>query len=165
MNFSFAFEPKESDLMRRDPRVVGAKQLVSRRLMGFVVTVGLLSGLLLLALYWYLVTLLGLQESDAQTLMFTALNLTMVFSVFSFKDLRAPIWKTRFFTNPYLFASIGFSFFGLLVAFMVEPITKILRLAPFDPMSHLGLLAGIILTNIALVEVAKFLFFPRKGGV
>lgn len=165
MNFSFAFEPKESDLMRRDPRVVGAKQLVSRHLVGFVVTVGLLSGLLLLCLYWYLIAVLSMSEASAQALMFVALNLSMVFSVFSFKDLRAPIWKTRFFTNPYLFASITFSLFGLLIAFFVEPITKILRLAVFDPTDHLVLIIGMILANIMLVEMAKSYFFSRKAGV
>jgi predicted membrane metal-binding protein len=88
-----------------------------------------------------------------------------IYSVFSFKDLRAPIWKTRFFTNPYLFASITFSLFGLLIAFFVEPITKILRLAVFDPTDHLVLIIGVILANIMLVEMAKSYFFSRKAGV
>ena len=78
MNFAFAFEPKEDDLMRRDPKVAGARTMISRKFMTFIVLVGICGGLTLLGFYAYLTQYLQTVIEDARTLIFIALTLVTI---------------------------------------------------------------------------------------
>lgn len=162
MNFSFAFEPKESDLMRRNPKQSSARTMLSHRLMVFVTTLALSSGALLLLLYWYLVKMTDMSLDGARTVMFIALTLVMVFSVFSLKDLRAPIWKTRLWNNPYIFVSIGITLLGLFLALFVPPITDMLRLVHGEATAQPFLFTSVVVANILAIELAKYLIFSRR---
>ena len=163
MNFAFAFEPKEEGLMERDPKVAGARTMLSRSLTFFIIIVGIISGLILSVLYWLLISVWNMPIMEARTMIFVALTLGTVLIAFSMKDLRTPIFRIRLWTNKYLIGALAFGIAGLLAALYVPPLRELLRLAEIDLVEKLPLLASVVLLNIAAVEVTKFFLFPRPA--
>lgn len=163
MNFAFAFEPKEDDLMKRDPKVSGARMMLSRSFTLFIVMVGIISGFILSVLYWLLVSVWTTPLVEARTILFIALTLSTTLIAFSLKDLRTPIFRIRLWTNKYLLASLGFGIAGLLAALYFTPLRELLRLAEINIMKELPLLAFVVMLNIVAVEVVKFFLFPRRA--
>ena len=164
MNFAFAFEPKEEGLMERDPKVAGARTMLSRTLTSFIIIVGMISGLILSLLYWLLISVWNTPIIEARTMIFVALTLGTIFIAFSMKDLRMPIYRIRLWTNKYLIGALVFGVAGLLAALYIPPLRELLRLAEVDLVEKLPLLFSVVLLNIAAVEVAKFFIFPRRKG-
>lgn len=162
MNFAFAFEPKEAGLMKRDPKIAGARTMLSSTLTSFIIIVGIISGLILSLLYWLLVSVWTTPIIEARTILFVALTLSTTLIAFSLKDLRTPIFRIRLWTNKYLLASLAFGIAGLLAALYFTPLRELLRLAEIDIMKELPLLAFVVVLNIAAVEVVKFFLFPRR---
>jgi Ca2+-transporting ATPase len=163
MNFAFAFEPKEDDLMTRDPKVSGARMMLSKTLMIFIVTVGAISGLLLLGMYWLLLTVEMFSPEEARTLVFVALTLGTTITAFSFKDLRASILHVKLWSNRYLLGSLFFALFGLFIALYVPAVREVLRLVPVDLKEEAPLLVAVIVLNLAAIELAKFVLFERRN--
>lgn len=161
MNFAFAFEPKEGDLMMRDPKVAGAKQMLSRKLMIFIIVVGLLSGLILLSYYLYQIKVTHMNIADARTLTFVALTLGTIFTAFSIKDLRTPLYKIEFWTNRYLLSSFAFGIFGLVLALQVDFFSTLLRLTDISITANAPILFSMILLNLCVVELVKYFSFER----
>ncbi len=163
MNFAFAFEPKEDDLMTRDPRVAGARTMLNRQFMKFVILVGLSGGLVILAYYAYLLKVADTPLADARTLVFVMLTLSVTFIVFSLKDLRTPIYAIRLWSNHYLLGSLAFAIFGLVLALKVDFLRTLLRLSEVSVLSALPVLFAFIALNLLLVETAKYFLFERRS--
>ena len=161
MNFAFAFEPREGDLMERDPKVAGARMMLSRRFIIFIVSVGISAGTILLALYWYLVKTLSVSIPDARTIIFVALTLSTTLIAFSLKDLRASFFRIHPWSNGYLIGSLAFAIGGLWFALYFEPLRTLLRLVPIDLIAQLPLLIVVVIANILTVEIAKYFLFER----
>jgi Ca2+-transporting ATPase len=122
MNFAFAFEPKEGDLMERDPRVSGATHMLSRELTIFIIVVGMCTGLILLAFNWFLVAVWALPTPEVRTLTFVALTISAVLVSFSFKDLRSSLLSIKAFSNSYLIGASLFALGGLVLALSLDPL-------------------------------------------
>ena len=162
MNFAFAFEPKEGDLMDRDPKHSGARNMLSRELTIFIGVVGVLLGLILLALNWFFVVYWSLPAPEARTLTFIALTLGTVLTSFAFKDLRSSILSIKFFSNWYLLGSTCFALTGLALALSFDPLANLLRLVPTDLGRAAPLLFASVCANIVVIEVAKYFLFERR---
>ncbi len=162
MNFAFAFEPKEDDLMTRDPRIAGARTMLNRQFMYFVILVGLSGGLMLLAYYGYLIQFAHLALADARTLVFVMLTLSTTLIVFSLKDLRTPLYAIKWWSNFYLLGSFAFAIFGLVLALKIDFLRTLLRLSEVDVLSALPILLVFIGFNFLAVECAKYFLFERR---
>lgn len=161
MNFAYAFEPKEEDLMRRNPRISGARTMMSREVMGFIVAIGLSFGTILLLLYaWLLAD--GMMESEARTIVFVALTLGTTLIAFSLKDLHTPLYAIRFWSNRYLLISLILALGGLLLSLGWKPLSTMLGVEDIT-FSRMFLPAmGVVVLNLLVVEFAKFIFFDRR---
>ncbi|OGZ05298.1 MAG: hypothetical protein A2942_02155 [Candidatus Lloydbacteria bacterium RIFCSPLOWO2_01_FULL_50_20] len=162
MNFAFAFEPKENDLMTRDPRHAGARNMFSRSLQILIGVVGIFTGLLLLLLYWFSLNVLAFSLPEARTLTFVALTLGTVLMAFSFKDLRSSLFSTKLFSNIYLIGGTLFALTGLLAALFVAPVRDLLHLVPIDHPYQWFLVGIAIVLNFTVVETAKYFLFERR---
>ncbi len=162
MTFAFAFEPKEDDLMKRDPKQTGSKKMLSRTFMGFIVAVGLSSGLVLLGFYTYLVHLAHMPVDQARTLTFIVLTLGATMISFSLKDLRRPLYAITLWSNRYLLTSFAFSVAGLILALKLDFLRSLLRLVEVDYFANLPLLCLAIGIDLLVVEIAKYFMFPRR---
>ncbi|MDO8521587.1 MAG: HAD-IC family P-type ATPase [bacterium] len=162
MNFAFAFEPKEDDLMARDPKRSGALAMLSRELTVFIGVVGVCLGLILLLANALFILVWELPVPEARTLTFIALTLGTVLTSFAFKDLRSSLFSTKVHSNKYLLGSTIFALVGLIFALSFDPLANLLRLVPIDFVKAAPVLLGVVIANIAVVEVAKYFLFERR---
>ncbi len=165
MNFAFAFEPKEDDLMTRDPRTMGTAQMLSSRFMSFIVVVGLIGGLMLLSYYAFVIHVLDFGTDDARTAVFMMLTIGTIAVAFLLKDLRSSVLRISFTSNRYLLGSCAFAVTGLLLALHVPFLQGMLRISDISPLSILPSIAGFLLIQLLMVEGAKYYFFPRRSRV
>ena len=148
--------------MRRDPRVAGARNMLSPQLTRFIVAVGISGGVTILLFYAYLLKVRMLPISDARTLAFLFLTLGTILIAFSLKDLRAPLHRIKFWTNRYLLGAFAFAIFGLVLALKIELVRHLLRLSDMAITPHLLPLLIAIIANLFAVEVAKYFLFERR---
>lgn len=159
MNFALAFEPAESDILKRDPKTNSSRRILNPEVLKIIFWVGLITSFFLLALFLFLYSY-GLPLKELRTIMFAGLSLDALFFAFSFKSLRKPLWKTDIFGNYYLLFALSFSFLLLMGSLYFSPIASLLgvvRLTAFD----LGILVLIGLFNLTSIELAKYFFIRR----
>ncbi len=154
MNFAFAFEHKEQGIMKRDPRVHGSQFMLSKQFIGFILTVGLLTGILLMWLFLWMQNL-ALSEDGMRTVMFVALTLFATLMSFSLRDLRSPIWKTVPWSNGYLLLSILSVVGGLSIALFVPQVSRLLALEAHVLPRFVPYIFALTILLFVGVELAK----------
>lgn len=159
MNFAFAFEPEEPDIMRRDPRWTG-EGILTRPMKLLIGIIAAATGAFLIVLYAALVWW-GMPEEKLRTVMFVAVAVDSIFFSFSFKSFTNPLWRVNFFSNKYLLAALLFSILALFAALQWSPLMTLLSLEPLGGMLFL-LLFGLGIINVAMIEITKYFVF-REG--
>lgn len=159
MNFSFAFEPKEGDVMKRDPRLSRGIVLTSS-VKKLIFIIALVTGVFLIALYFMLLSL-KLPIEEIRTIMFIALSVDSIFFSFSLKNLHAPLWRINLFSNRYLVFALTSSVLVLFAALLLTPLRTLLSLTSFSVLNFVFLL-GLGAFNLVLIEVVKFFVFKKE---
>lgn len=160
MNVAFAFEPLYPSAMRRRPRDPEVAKVLSKDVLRFIFLVGSVTGLLLISLFLFLVGQ-GVGEDKLRTIMFVALSFDAMFMAFSLKSFTTPLWRMPFFSNKFLLMALLGSLATLAVALFVPVVSGLLRIEPLTA-GNIGLLAVVGITNLAIVEMCKYLFFIRR---
>ncbi len=160
MNFAFAFEPQQSDIMKRNPSSIKMKRILTKHLQSLILIIGLVTGIFLIALYFILL-LIDLPIEQIRTIMFMVLSSGSIFFSLSLKDLSKPIWKINIFSNKYFIFAILASIGTLLLAIFTPILQKLLSLEPVSLFDlFFVLIAGIF--NLMLIEITKHIYFSRK---
>ena len=160
MNFAFAFEPKEEDIMKRNPRASSMKNILTPNLKKLITIIAFVTGIFLILLYFFLLSL-NLSIEKIRTFMFISLSVSSLFFAFSIKNLHKPIWKINIFSNKYLLASLSVSVFMLIAALTIPALQKLLSLTP-PTMSGFGLIVVLGVINLAIIEFTKYFVFERR---
>ena len=159
MSFAFAFEKADPRAMFRDPRSNTHKKILTRRLKSLILTVGVITGALLVALYFVLLRM-ELPIEQIRTIMFAGLTADAIFFTFSLKSLDTPLWRIEIFSNPFLLGSLAISFLLLLGALTIPALQTLLSLVPLS-WTIMLLMVGIGVVNLITIEAAKYLLFVR----
>ena len=159
MNFAFAFEPKEDDVLKRDPRKNSSRRILNKQMLYIILGVGIITSLFLLILFLFLHSY-GLPLEELRTIMFVGLSLDAIFFSFSFKSLRKSLWQINPFSNNYLIFAFVLSLLLLVSSLYFQPISSLLRVSRLT-LFDLGMLALIGLFNLTAIETAKLLFIRR----
>jgi Ca2+-transporting ATPase len=159
MSFSFAFEGRDPNAMKRNPRSAAAKNILTKELRFLIMLVSAVTGTLLIVLY-YVLHHMGMPIDELRTVMFVALSLDAIFFTFSLKSLDTPIWRINLFSNRYLLVALTGSILLLLLALMWQPLSNLLSLTTLTVTDKL-LLVGIGLVNLFTIECMKWFFFER----
>ncbi len=160
MSFAFAFEPEEKGIMQRSPRDSSAKQILTRELTSLIVIVAVITGALLIVLYFWLLKS-GLPIEEIRTIMFVSLTLDSIFFSFSLKNLNVPLWRISFFDNRFLIGALSISVLTLVAALTFKPLQSLLSLTPLT-LGELGLLAVVGVINLVAIEIVKYAFFSKN---
>jgi Ca2+-transporting ATPase len=163
MSFPLAFERPGENLMKRSPRSRSVSHLLTRDLRSLIFTVSIVTGVFLVALYFWLLRT-GLPIEEIRTIMFVALSLDAIFFVFSLKSFDTPLWRINVLNNPMLLVSLVISIALLLGAVSLPPLRFMLSLTTLSAFEML-LLLGVGLFNLLTIEVAKFVIFARQKRV
>ena len=161
MNFSFAFEPKEEDVMRRNPKSASMKSIITPRLRSIILILSLVTGVFVTAIYFLLLQF-GLRIEEIRTIMFALLSVDSLFFSFSLKDLSKPIWRINIFSNRYLIVAILISVATLIAALYLPILQKLLSLTPINS-SILALVFVVGIINLLIIELIKYFYFERKN--
>lgn len=160
MSFPFAFEKKDPNIMKRDPRSHRVKTILTKEIKSLIFIVGTITGIFLFVLYLILLKL-DLPIEEIRTFMFVALSIDSIFFAFSLKSLSRPIWKINIFTNIFLLVALFFSIALLMLAVFWGPLQTLLSLVPLSYLELL-LLFGIGLFNLLTIEITKYFIFERR---
>ena len=160
MSFAFAFEKKDKNLMKRDPRSHQSKNILTPKIKKFILTIGVVTGVVLAALYFLLLKM-GVPVDTARTMMFVAISIDSMFFTFSLKSFDTPLHKINIFSNKFLIVAFFFSLALLVAAISLSPLRTLLSLTPLTTNQFITL--GILgLFNLATIEIAKYYLFFRK---
>ena len=160
-DIALAFEPKEKDLMSRKPQGHG-NSLLTKEMKTLIFVIGLITDFLLLGLFFWLYKYSSYETIHIRTIIFAGLAIDSLFYVFSCKSLRKNIWHINPFSNKILVFAWGLGIVMLLLAVYFHPLQILLKTYPLNLVDW-GLLLGIGLINIILIEVTKHYFIVRQN--
>ncbi|MBM5789850.1 HAD-IC family P-type ATPase [Candidatus Parcubacteria bacterium] len=151
-NIGLTLEPAERDLMRERPRERG-ESVLNAQMTRLVAIIGAVVITGLIGFYLFLLT----RFTDAETIrtfMFAAVGLDSLIYVFAIKNLRRSVFHANLFSNPWLFASVGFGFVLMWIAFTFPSLRSLLHLTPLD-LSHWLLLIMMGTLKLLVIELVK----------
>ncbi len=158
---ALAFEPGERDIMKEAPRS-RHEQIVTdgmRRLMIFTGGIAVL-GLLLLYVPLHQA---GYSLEFLRSILFLALGLDSLLAIYPLRTLRRPFWKLPPFKNPQLLLAVALGLVLLAAPLVMPQLQELFGFVSLRPLD-IGIVAGITLAKIILIELGKawFLFDVRK---
>ncbi|MBI2452716.1 MAG: cation-translocating P-type ATPase [Parcubacteria group bacterium] len=153
---ALAFEKTDPSVMERAPEKKRSLLLTSE--MRFIIFfIGIITDLLLLGLFLWFFLYQSVSLEHVRTLVFAGLGIDSLLFIFSCKNLRKNIWEYNPFDNGFLSASVLLGMFLFTIPVYVPFMQEVFGLVPlrfFDWM----LLALLGIANIALIELAKWIF-------
>jgi len=159
LNFAFAFEPKEADVMRRRPDPRGA-DIFTPEMWRIILIVGGVTSLVLLGLFISLYHQ-GYPLELVRTMTFAGLATSSLFFTFSLRSLRRPLWAIPAFSNVFFLISICMSIGIFALAFAIPSIRALLGLVAIPPLG-LALLVLLGIINVLAIELGKWFFVRRR---
>lgn len=158
-NIALAFEPKERDLMKLKPRA-HKSSLLTNEMKVLIVIIGLITDFLLLGLFFWLYKYSNYEIAHIRTIIFVGLAINSLFYVFSCKSLRKNIWHINLFSNKLLSFAWILGGVMLLAAVYFSPLQTLLKTCSLNIFDW-GLLFGLGLINVILIEATKWYFITR----
>lgn len=152
-SIALTLEPKERHLLARPPRK-RADPLIDvevRTLMGMIFV---FTGVVGLALYWWLLPIYELQH--LRTLIFSLIAIMSLLYTFSCRSLRTPAWKMPLKDNLWIVLAVGF---GLVMQLLVVYVPLFQRAFDTVPLTILdwGIIAGLGTLLLGFVELGKWI--------
>ncbi|MCR4274934.1 MAG: HAD-IC family P-type ATPase [Candidatus Campbellbacteria bacterium] len=160
LSFAFAFEPVESDVLRRNPKSEGVKTLLSSNVKKMILISGVVSGALAFGIF------IALSSFDfsieyIRTLMFGVLSLGAIVFALSLKSLSEPVWRIKLFNNPYLFWAVVTNTLLFVLTLTVPVLQNLLSVVSPGAFGW-GLFVVSAALNLAIIEIVKLLVFKRR---
>lgn len=159
LGLCLAFEPREKDLMKQNPQNHDIP-LLTREMKALIFIIGLITDLLLLTLFFWLLKYSGYEIPHIQSIIFAGLTIDSIFYVFSCKSLRRNLWQINLFSNKFLIIAWVFGAIMLISALYLPPFQTLLKTVPLN-LFDWQLILGLGLINIALIEATKHYFIVR----
>ncbi|EKD53242.1 MAG: hypothetical protein ACD_61C00095G0002 [uncultured bacterium] len=146
------FEPKETGIMDEKPRKLISEHILELPMILLIVAISLTAGLTALFAFHHIFN--GNNLKLAQTVAFAVIGSIDLTYIFSYKDLKKPIYRINLFDNKYLLVAVGYGFALLLLGIYNPTVNRLLDTTPMG-LNHwiYPLLAS--LTTILWVEVVK----------
>lgn len=151
---SYAFDDANGELGRPEKKRAGV--IFNREVKILTVGIGVLTSLLLFALYWTLMQS-GISAEEARTMVFICFAAYILVVAFSLRSLTRPLFSYPIFSNKLLTASVVIALIVLVITATTPPLQAIFGLVSLPLMLWGGVVLWLIF-NIALVEAAKWLF-------
>ncbi|MSU44865.1 HAD family hydrolase [Candidatus Nomurabacteria bacterium] len=149
---AFAFD---EDMDKEKRKNVGANLIFTKSVKVLIFGVGILSSLLLLFLYYFLIKI-NLDTAVARSVYFVCFSSYILAIAFSFRSLNRPLFSYSIFSNKKLNASIIIAVVILILTMSIPAIRNIFELAPLS-FSWMPFIVFWLILNILLVEGAKYL--------
>ncbi|MDQ1280040.1 MAG: P-type Ca2+ transporter type [Thermoproteota archaeon] len=157
------FERSDDDLMDDPPKSV-KESILDKRGKILIPAISTMSSSIALLLYWYFWNIHG-DVIEGTTVVFTILAIQSLVYVFSYRSFRHSIFRSKnFFSNKFLFAAVIFGFAQQFAALYIPGLNTILNVVPLE-LGNWIIILGIVLSEILLIEVVKYIFSPKKVAI
>jgi len=160
LSICLAFEKKEKDIIKRKP-VDYNLFLLNKEMKVLILIIGLVTDILLLGLFFMLLKYSGYEITHIRSIIFAGLTIDSLFYVFSCKSLRRNLWHINIFSNKFLIYAWIFGIVMLLMALYIPFLQELLKTSSLG-LFDWGLVLGLGILNIVLIEFTKWLFISRK---
>ena len=151
---ALAFEDGIDRLKLKPPKL--HKNLLDSEMKFLILVIGILSSLLLFALYWGLLRL-GFNEAVVKTFIFAAFGTYTLLLIFSVRSLKHNLFTINPFSNIYLLLSVICGLILMWVAIYVPFFQKLFETVAL-PYEWLWGVFGVSVLNILLIEFGKWIF-------
>ena len=158
---AYAFEPAEKGTMRKKAESVKTN-LLTKQMKILIFVTGTIKQFLILFLFWILWGKMNWNLEYVQTLIFGFFALDTAFVIYSFKNLNKNIWEVDLFNNKWLNGASVFAIVAFLATIYVPILQTLIKTVPIDLKGWL-IIVGVIITNLSLVEITKYIFIVKKG--
>lgn len=161
MSVAYAFEKGEPGAMKRKPQDIHKDGILSRQMLGFIGFVIFVLSSLTVALY-FIMRGQNLSTEEMRSVMFLAIASDSLFIALSFRSLGTPLWRISWRDNPFFY--ISFCVSAVLLVFALT-IPFMQNLLDYQPVTYGQFVLAVSFSLLALitVEVAKWIFFERRG--
>lgn len=161
MNFAYAFEKEEDDVLKRKKVSGDHRLLFTKEMKIMIFVIGIITDIFLLALFIILLKL-NYDLTKIRTIMFAGLSSNAIFFALSLKNLSLPIWKINIFSNKYLLFFLVLNVLLLAAALFLQPLQNLLDLTPLS-FYEIMIILGIGVLNFIAIETAKLFIASRKN--
>lgn len=159
-SLALAFEKGEHEAMKEKPRKL-KEPILDLEMKILIFAIGIVDDLILIGLYWWLMSK-GIYDLDhIRSIMFAALSLDSLLYVFACRSLRFTIFRKNLFSNKFLVFGVIFGGIAMLAGIYLPFLQPILRTVP---LSLDQWIIPIILAVLELIfiEIIKEIFIVRR---
>ncbi len=152
---AMAWEPAETSIMQSQP--TSPKEPILNRESKFLIfAVSIVSDLLLVGIFLYLLKVLQWELVKVQSFIFVATATPTLLNVFAFKSLSLPLTRIKIFNNRFLVFSVLTGLFLVLAAIYIPFLNRFLKTVPLDFWPLLTAVLFFPLFKLLLVELVKW---------
>lgn len=155
LTFAYAFEPADSDVMKRKPNQLRSNGIINTQVKKLLRYSSCVFGSLTVFTYVAITFSSDISIEQLRTVMFAILTINMVLFSLVLKDFNNPIWKIDLSSNKYLLFAAGSSLTAFLVSMFFAPLRDFLSLTSLSFGLWL-IIATAGIGGILLMELAKF---------
>ncbi len=159
-DIALAFEPKEKDLMKRKVHKKDKDKLLTREMKVIILAIGFAGELILIGLFFWLLNQ-GHNIKYIRTLIFACLTFDSLIYVFSCKSLRKNLWDIDLLSNKFLVKASAIGFVVLILSIYNPFLQSLLKTVSLS-LKDWGLIIGLGILDISLIETIKHYFIVRK---
>ena len=158
---ALAFEGGEPGVMQRPPRPP-SQPLFDRLMISETVTAALVMAAGGLAVWWWALEVAGLPEGESRNLVLLVMVLFENVHAFNARSETASAFRVPLRRNPFLVVGVAGALSIHIAALFLPPIQGVLGTMPV-PLDVAGVLVGVALALLVVVEVAKAVERRREG--
>jgi Ca2+-transporting ATPase len=149
------FEPKERGIMDEPPKSKDAPILTHLGL-SLIGVISIASSVFALLIFNHFSTIHG-NVAEGRSMVFASFAVNSMVYIFAYRSMRRPIWKmVPLRENKPLFWTILAGLATALIAFLIPGLRNVLGIVPLS-LSEWGIIAGIAILLLVIVEIAKMI--------
>ncbi len=155
-SIALTFEPGEDGVMREPPRKK-REPLLNLEMKVIIFVIGIVTDLLLLGVYLYMMHLDVASLEHIRTFIFAALGMDSLLYVFAVRKFRTSIIHSNPFENRWLLVGTGVGFLFLLMPMFIPPLKAAFGFTSLTGFEWLAIVS-LGLVNLLLIELVKGVF-------
>jgi Ca2+-transporting ATPase len=145
---SLAVEPGDPGIMDQPPRNPG-EAILSPRLTRSIIGYGLLISLCTLGAYWWAITRFPQDHAQARTVAFMTLAFAQILHLGNARSALPVLAPLRMVANRYALAAVGLTAALQVLTLMIEPLARVLRLAPIGADGWVVMIGSALIPALA----------------
>ena len=149
------FEPKENGIMDEPPKSKDAPILTHLGL-SLIGVISVISTIFALLIFSHFTNIHG-NPVEGRSMVFASFAINSMIYIFAYRSMRRPLWQmVALRENKILLWTVAAGLATALIAFLIPGLREILGIVPLT-LEGWGLVVGIALLLLAIVEVAKLI--------